>query len=249
MDEQELMAAAMAAYEAHGAKLSISEIARRAGTSRQTIYQHLGDKAAILEAIAARLGESSGPQDTDGRIMEAVLSVAAQRGFRAASLEEIAQAAGVAAVTIYRRFGSKDELIRAFVLSRSPAPALDEILAVELVDAAQTMRELTERLLRFMDAHRELVRLVISGSADDRAYLDELRGATARTSARLVVLFEQLEQRGALRVALPPAQLATSYFGMIYAHAVLSVSRQPLQIPQVAQGIVSLLISTQEAQR
>jgi AcrR family transcriptional regulator len=49
-------------------------------------------------------------------ILEAALSVFAQLGIRRASTDDVARAAGVSRVTVYRRFGTKDQLVRAAIL-------------------------------------------------------------------------------------------------------------------------------------
>jgi AcrR family transcriptional regulator len=48
---------------------------------------------------------------TDGAITRAALDLLAERGFRAATIETIAERAGVGRNTIYRRWHSKEELI------------------------------------------------------------------------------------------------------------------------------------------
>ncbi len=53
--------------------------------------------------------------ETADRIMDAVLHVLAERGLRGATTRVIAQRAGVHEVTLFRKFGSKNGLIRAAV--------------------------------------------------------------------------------------------------------------------------------------
>jgi AcrR family transcriptional regulator len=51
---QAVIEAAIALVAAHGPAVSLSDVARRSGVSRQTIYNHFGDKAALLGSL---LGE------------------------------------------------------------------------------------------------------------------------------------------------------------------------------------------------
>jgi AcrR family transcriptional regulator len=49
------------------------------------------------------------------RLLQAAYELFSQRGVRAVGVDEIVAAAGVARMTLYRHFGSKDELVLAFL--------------------------------------------------------------------------------------------------------------------------------------
>jgi AcrR family transcriptional regulator len=73
---------------------------------------------------------ADGVAATRGRILEAVLALITEGGVHDASMEAIAKRAGVTRVTLYRTFGSKQDLLEAFVLEALAEARLD------LVDAA-----------------------------------------------------------------------------------------------------------------
>lgn len=52
---------------------------------------------------------------TDQQILDAALDVIVQRGYTGATTREIAAAAGINEVTLFRRFGNKEKLMRAVV--------------------------------------------------------------------------------------------------------------------------------------
>ncbi len=86
------------------------------------------------------------PDARPEELIDAALAVFAERGFRAASLEEVARQAGVSKGTVYLYFASKDDLFRAMVerkivvlleegealLSRHDGPASDLLRGVVL---------------------------------------------------------------------------------------------------------------------
>ncbi|HGY10053.1 MAG TPA: TetR/AcrR family transcriptional regulator, partial [Oceanithermus profundus] len=51
------------------------------------------------------------PSSTYERLLEAALELLAERGYRGATTRAIAERAGVAEVTLFRRFGSKARLL------------------------------------------------------------------------------------------------------------------------------------------
>jgi AcrR family transcriptional regulator len=60
--------------------------------------------------------ETSG--DARERILAAAYELFSRRGVRAVGVDEIVERAGVARMTLYRQFGSKDELVLAFLSRR-----------------------------------------------------------------------------------------------------------------------------------
>ncbi|ATL67985.1 TetR/AcrR family transcriptional regulator [Nocardia terpenica] len=83
----------------------------------------------LLRRAAGRAlgGESgSGATDLDARILDAAVAVLARRGTRAATMGEVAAAAGVGRATVFRRFASKDEVFER-ALTRELTTLLDTL--------------------------------------------------------------------------------------------------------------------------
>jgi AcrR family transcriptional regulator len=135
------------------------------------------------------------------RLREAALAVFAQRGYAAATADEIAAAAGASRATFYRHFGSKAELIRDLVatltereriwdgLRRLDNPSRSEVEAwlrevIELYDthrsyflaveqAVAVEPDLTEEYYRQSDAYVDVTAQVLHLD-DDGARLQAL---------------------------------------------------------------------------
>ncbi|MGF0225519.1 helix-turn-helix domain-containing protein [Dietzia natronolimnaea] len=58
-------------------------------------------------------GGAQPPDAEDIRLIEAAASVFAERGIKGASTDDIARAAGVTRVTLYRRLGPREQILRA----------------------------------------------------------------------------------------------------------------------------------------
>ncbi len=50
----------------------------------------------------------------DMQIFQAVMEIIAARGYAGATTRQIAEAAGVSEVTLFRKYGSKAELVKAY---------------------------------------------------------------------------------------------------------------------------------------
>ena len=89
---------------------------------------------------------------TPERILDATLVVLARSG-RHVSMSEVAQAAGVSRMTLYRHHASKDELLRA--LARHEQHRFDEQLRAALLDVSQPAARVDavlRAIVSFLDA-------------------------------------------------------------------------------------------------
>jgi AcrR family transcriptional regulator len=144
-----------------------------------------------LRADAARNAE---------RILRAARDVYSEFGPEAA-IETIAQRAGVGERTLYRRFPTKAELIRA---------ALDQCIAEDLAPTIETGRKAADP----REGLAQLIDAAISLGARERSLLTAARMAGSLTPDVSTVLYEALaelavrgQRTGVVRADLAPADL------------------------------------------
>ncbi len=234
---QPYLAIAQALYAEKGAQFSLADIAAKANVSRPTIYKHLGNKDKILSLLGADA------QNVEARIMQGVLDVAQAQGFKAATVEAIAEAAGVGPATIYRRFTDKEGLIKAFIERQTPRDKLPAFPPETAGNFPVQLEIITTHMLGFMHTHKTLVRLIFSGNQDDRAYLSALRDDSNSTFSKLETFFQMHQQAGRISSHISAALLTTNLFGMVHAQAVIAPSDKPLDIPAASSSICQLFQS------
>lgn len=107
-----------------------------------------------------------GADQTLERILDAALELAEQFGIRRTTLEDVARTAGVDRVTIYRRIGSKDDLVTA-LSTREAGRAFAHIVSV--FNTGSTIEERIvggfAEMVRYMRAHTLFNRLMTADSA------------------------------------------------------------------------------------
>ncbi|HIP22138.1 MAG TPA: TetR/AcrR family transcriptional regulator [Rhodobacteraceae bacterium] len=225
-------------YAEKGVRFSLADVAEAANVSRPTIYKHLGNKDKILSLL-----EGNSEVDTHARILRGVLDVAQAQGFKAATIEAIAEAAGVGPATIYRRFGDKEGLIRAFIKQHTPRDKMPDFPPDAKGDFAAALAVIATHMLGFMSEHKTLVRLIFSGNEADRAYLKALRDDTNSTFNRLNAFFQLHQRAGQISHAVSSTLLTTNLFGMIHAQAVLAPAGEALDIEAASASICQLFLS------
>ncbi|QJD83081.1 TetR/AcrR family transcriptional regulator [Cohnella herbarum] len=132
----------------------------------------------ILEAIVAKSKLSKKETAKQQKIVESAIALFAEKGYSNTSTSEIAKKSGVAEGTIFRHYGTKENLLLSVI-----APFLKE----SMPDLAKDLREevnpdnntrfedfiesLIRNRLNFLKANREIFRVVIK----ELLYRDELR--------------------------------------------------------------------------
>lgn len=108
-------------------------------------------------------------EDTRARILDATTRVMA-RGIASLSIPEVAREAGVSVPTVYRHFGSKDELVAAVY------PHVARRLGLDRVPDPVTLDDLRERIGEYFDKLAGFTALDLAAAASPLA--DKVRHAT-----------------------------------------------------------------------
>lgn len=98
--------------------LTITEVARLVGVSRQTIYKHVGGLRNLKERIQSELEYSLIPDeaaDTRERLLAAAGRVFSKQGYEHSTLDEVAIDAGLTKGAVYWHFSSKQDLFIALM--------------------------------------------------------------------------------------------------------------------------------------
>ncbi len=139
-------------------------------------------------------------EETRNRILAAALDVFRERGFHAATMREIAAAAGVAVGAAYYYFDSKDALVMAFYAQAQDemAPALDQMLA-ESQTFEQRLRGIIGQKLAYFAPNRGLVS-ALTVHIDPEHPLSPFSAATAPIRERDIAFFERAAKESKLRL-------------------------------------------------
>jgi AcrR family transcriptional regulator len=145
-------------------------------------------------------------EETRRRILAAALKVFRERGFEAATMREIAAAAGMAVGAAYYYFDAKDALVMAFYeqAQEEMAPALEEILAASRT-LEQRLRGIIGQKLAYFAPNRTLVS-ALTAHIDPEHPLSPFSAVTAPIRNRDVAFFQRAVDESKLR--LPAAILS-----------------------------------------
>jgi AcrR family transcriptional regulator len=138
---------------------------------------------------------------TRRRILAAALSVFRERGFDAATMREIAAAAGMAVGAAYYHFDSKDALVMAFYeqAQQEMAPELERILA-ESTTLEQRLRGIIGQKFEYFAPNRSLMG-ALSAHIDPKHPLSPFSSATAPIRDRDIAYFQRAVAESKVKLA------------------------------------------------
>ena len=158
---------------------------------------------------------------SEERILAAARALFLEVGYDGASLERIAELAGVSRQTLYNRFTNKETIFRSVIdrhwaalalLSEAPGEALAEDCSAE-----RYLASVAEKIASFVAEHdqADFVRLVIAESRH-MPWISEtfFRSGKEPMLANVVAGLAELDRRGRLSVAHPEIA-AKQFLGMV----------------------------------
>jgi AcrR family transcriptional regulator len=152
-------------------------------------------------------------------ILAAAAHVFAQHGFRGSTTRRIADTAGVNEITLFRQFGSKEELIRqamqycSHVVSFTPLPDV-------AVDPENELTAWSESFIRYLRLQSSMIRKTMS-EIEERPEMSEMASSVPRkASADLCHYLTALKRQGWIAEKFDAKTAAAMLMGSIFADAV-----------------------------
>lgn len=223
-----------------GKSWSMADVARTAETSRAAVYRRFSSRAALLAAVSS---SSGGSQPASPPIRERVLD-AVERALRAGSIarttiEQLAIDADVGPASIYRHFGSREQLLEAFAQERSPR-ALPAAFELDSVPIEMALRLIAEAMVYQVIAHAPMILAGLSPDPETQRLSQHLLEMEAQGRKQLQHLLQKRIDMGEL--SGDAALLADNFVALIGGTALIRRDQDP-DAAKLAHSLVSLFLS------
>lgn len=234
--------------EAAGATPTVGQVAAAAHVSRATLYRYFPDKATLLHAAGATTGEARPAATPRERILEAFLEVAGERGLYAATLDDIAERAGLSRSGLLWHYKNKEQLVADLARHIDVLPRVQ----AEVINAAAPDADIERQLTSFLavlakhgDRYRGIGRVLLFESAyyPEVARLAAVHGI-GRVLPLLTEFFEEHARNGRLRPGTAQVR-AQAIMGMFMGLVVMRPAFAHLLAPDeaaTAREFVDILV-------
>lgn len=163
-------------------------------------------KYNLLEAMKEQTRADAKLTDKKQKIMEAAISLFAEKGYGNTPTSEIAKAADVAEGTIFRHFGTKDHLLVSLIVPflKDSIPLMAEELFQKLLSNQDLrfedfLRNLLRDRLLFLKQNREIFQIIVKEFFYNEEIRHELMPYFAENiGSRLVQVIRAFQERGEL---------------------------------------------------
>jgi len=158
-------------------------------------------------------------RDTRIKILESALQLFSMRGYLGATTKEIALRAGVAEITLFRHFPSKEKLFEDTIKNYSFLPALKEMIpGLKEMDYHEALTGIAHKFLERLSERRELIRIMQGEMAVYPAKVKDIyQSLVGEIFSTLASYFRELQKDGHLR-EFQPELAARAFLGMFFAH-------------------------------
>jgi AcrR family transcriptional regulator len=151
-------------------------------------------------------------------ILDAAFELISSKGYLGASTREIAQKAGVAEVTLFRHFASKESLFAEVLRSFSSMSVLSELVPhLKSLNYEGALSALAIRFLGWLEDNRKWIRLLSCEVGYAPEEMKDVYGDFNRQLfAVLTEFFSDVRERGVIRPDLDPEHLARAFHSMVF---------------------------------
>ena len=125
-------------------------------------------KHNLLDAMIAQTKRSKKQTDKQQKIAETAIKLFAEKGYANTSTSEIAKEAGVAEGTIFRHYGTKDNLLLSVLLPflKDSLPAMaeevfNELLTDQVISFEDFLRALLKNRIAFVNENKEIFQIFV----------------------------------------------------------------------------------------
>jgi AcrR family transcriptional regulator len=161
--------------------------------------------------------EAPSTNSTRQRLLDAAVQVCAERGLQGATTREIAEAAGVNEVTLFRHFGSKEKLISE-IFQRAVAAQMESLSETE-PDANDLERDLTRYARRYNEmlmSNEALIRTLIGEAQRHPKEAWQVICEAARPMReRLIGYLRAAQKAGSVRADIPLSPTIDAFTGIL----------------------------------
>lgn len=166
----------------------------------------------------------------DETVYRAAMQVVIERGYAGATTKQIAEAAGISEVTLFRKYGNKAELVRQAILDRAAqidlnsAAAYSGDVAADLLRVVETYQGTAERDGRFFYA--------VLSDISRTAELAEMMDTPVSMMSQVAALLVRYQQEGVLQQE-PPFQAVAALLGPLMVTNMIRGQLEGIDLPPI----------------
>ncbi len=187
------------------------------------------------------------PEERREQILEAAMRLFAEKGFDRTTVDDIAEACGIAPGLVYHYFDSKTAILQALIDRHSFLPMMQEVLSKPPRPTIEaTLTELAEAFWKMLESKRAFA-LMLHGEMHHNPEVSRLVGEMSKMGAKMVADYLREQQKAGVLVQwVDPEVFTRALFAALFecfvAHHLLSPYLRRIAPKRLISGIVHLFL-------
>lgn len=199
----------------------MARLATEAGISRTTLYRRFRSREEVETALRVAGFETvKARPSTRERCLDAVAVLATTVGLGRMTLDAVAGEAEVGVATVYRLFGNRKGLLRAFTTERSPRARVEAAMLDHDAPLEATLEGIVAALLKQLHQNAPWLGIAMGKDEESRALVADLVEVEQEGRGRLTSFMEILVQEG--RLSGEPRLLAQALISLAAGRALFA---------------------------
>ncbi len=155
-------------------------------------------------------------EDTNTRILDAALDLFYQKGYDGTTTRAIAEGAGVNEVTLFRNFGSKENIFMAVIRRETDiATELESFDLHPTGDVEDDLAKAGERMHHEMISRSKLIKIIMVEATKDPEVWGQVSQAPYQVLAKYTKYFQEAKRAGHIR-DVDPELAAVAFFSFFF---------------------------------
>ncbi len=186
-------------------------------------------------------------------IIEKAKEIFKEKGFKNATMDEIAEASDISKPTLYKYFSSKEELFYQVLISINDEIDRKILSSLNPEDGVfKNMKLIILKTIEFLLKHKQIMRIALfetgsffKSSEDKKLHFQTIFRNRAKRKEFLINLIKEGQNNGTLRKDLDPEFLAISYLGIMkeISFEIIFLDLKIKDTEKVAENIVEVIIN------
>jgi AcrR family transcriptional regulator len=204
-------------------------------------------RGKLLRMTRKRLSREDSREQTTQRLLDAAQKLIARKGLDAASVENIAAAAGYSRGAFYSNFSSKDDLFIE-LLRRDHQKGMADLNAlrtseVSIDEVQQRARDIYGQMFRDNESFMNWTEARMLAARDAR-FRAKLEALMAEKRGQIAAFIQYFHDRVGVPPALPPEKMAMGFMSLAEGVKLFMMSSPTEMTPPTAEALLSLFVDS-----
>jgi TetR/AcrR family transcriptional repressor of mexJK operon len=178
-------------------------------------------------------------KDTNERLLYAAINLIAEKGYKAVSTKEIAKEASLSEMTLFRHFGTKENILKVAIDRFYYTASMRDLFVNNIVwDLEKDLLMISKSYLELMKKNQKVILIAFKEGNKIDGLFDQINKHPRQLKELLIEYFLKMQQKGQVKIIVEIESLAMSYLYMLYGEFISRRLVERHQITSIEEDFI-----------